>query len=102
MYMNSVASGVAKRNMRNFVELRKEVKVGLSAALQRRKKRPRQSDANTLKETTWKTRPTIRRSLPRISVLDVAAVAATPPPAPWMIRNTKSQKMKKVYILDLK
>src|ERR1700722_6376718 len=103
MYMNSVASGRANRNMRNFVELCREVKVRLNAALRKRKKRSRQGDANMLKETTWKMRPAIRRSLPRVSMLRIVAVAATSPPAPWRVRDTMSQKMKKnVYVLGLK
>ena len=55
-YINSASSDRANRNMQNFVELRRKVKVGLSAALRKRKKRSRQRDVNTLKEMTWKTR----------------------------------------------
>ena len=80
--MKRVARESVNRNMRNFIELRREVKAGLSEALRKRTMRSRQSSANMLNETTWKTRPATRRPLPVLPMLGVVAVAATPPPAP--------------------
>jgi len=101
--MDSMARGRANRNMRKFVGLRREVKVGLGAALRKWKKRPKAEQCEYAQGDDLEDETSYQKDFAEGFHAARNSGGGSSTTCTWRVRDMMSQKMRKnLYALGSK